>query len=225
MYTTEDKRSLTLTGYLYYLAGFRLAMLLLVLTSATGCVAKLGAVSPSATRTNEAFSWGTELMIPIKMTELDWGIGVTLPYEQHTSLRQSGAGLLEGTLTTRSVAAECRLAFVTWQQSGGEERKLVWIAAGPEYTSNTFRPDSSAVTASALRGVIYDESMRDSLGWKVSAGYAYCPFVFALRIELSYHWAHTSTTIEGLSNGVPFRRTKPYELEWISVFVGIGIAY
>lgn len=188
-------------------------------------MAKLGAAAPTATRASGAFSWGTEVLIPIKMAELDWGIGVNLPYEEHTSLRQGGAGLLEGTLTTRSVAAECRLAFVTWQVCGGEQRKMVWVAAGPEYTFNSFRPSGSAVAASALRGVIYDESLRDSLGWKVTAGYAYCPFIFALKVELSYHWAHTSTEIKGLSGGIPFRHSKPYELEWVSVFVGIGFAY
>ena len=200
-------------------------LILLGLTTATcGCVAKFGAVAPTRGRIKPAFSNGIEIRAPLRIPRDSGELGAMLafPWEEWRTGVDNAAGLSKGTLRVNAAGAQFRL--MCGFPEIVETASFIWIGAGPEYHWNSFVVLQEDLSAAALNGVFYDEHIRDTWGGCFSFGImASC--MTAVQLELSYHWAHTSTEVKGTSGGMPFRWTRGDKMEWFSIFIGIGIVF
>jgi hypothetical protein len=197
-----------------------------------GCALKFGAAAPAAGRAETSFSWGWEGRIPLtsppgkQWPEGDLGFQLTLPYQQHVSSVERESGLSRGRLTSQSAGVLCKLFYVTTSHHGeyGGGARL-WVAAGPEYHWYSLMISDHDRSAAAMKGIVRDENMKDNWGGCVSVGREVGLSGLTFFLELSYHWAHTSTEVKWTDSGIPFSLTRRENMEWFSVLVGMAIGF
>jgi len=211
----------------------RLPLVVVALVAVCGCTAQLGLVSatswgwqahvPLAGRTRGSFSLGSEVHLSLVPPEAegDLGLELALPYEERTTKMRHAANLSKGDLRSQSTGVGCRCVYLRSAETG---KKYLWFGTGPEYHWNKFVPSDSELATAALSGIAYDEDIKDCFGWSVCAGCDFLPWgIFIL--EVSYHWLSTKTVVEGIDNGIPFRRSRRERMEWLSSFLGLRLRF
>jgi len=111
----------------------------------------------------------------------------------------------------------------------------LFLGIGPEYHWNTFNVSEKDLASAGSRGVFYEEDIRDCWGGRISIGLF---SVSRSRVQkeqgeaggafllgLSLHWTCGTTVVDGFYGGVPFRRTRRENIQWLSLYVGFGLTY
>lgn len=211
-----------------------------------GCLAKSGITVPLRGRTRMSYTGGAELQIPFAYPDDKLGGMVAYSYTEFRSPVEHSASLSRGTVNHANLGMEMRLLIGLPEYIRLHPEKIInekgqevepeiseevwsplsthswfWVGFGPEYHWNSFTVSGRDLSRAVVNNIFYDEHVRNSWGGRVSIGIG-GRFFGAGHIELSYHWAHTSTVTKGTSGGVLFRRTREDPMEWLSLCLAVG---
>jgi hypothetical protein len=111
----------------------------------------------------------------------------------------------------------------------------LFLGIGPEYHWNAFNVSEKDLASAGSRGVFYEEDIRDCWGGRISVG------LFTVSrsrtqkeqgeaggtfiLGLSFHWTYGKTVVDGFRGGVPFRRSRRENMQWLSLYIGLGIGF
>jgi hypothetical protein len=111
----------------------------------------------------------------------------------------------------------------------------LFLGVGPEYHWNAFNVAEKDLASAGSRGVFYKEDIRDCWGGRLSV---WILSISRSRVQkkqgeaggafllgLSFHWTCGKTVVDGFNSGVPFRRTRRENIQWLSLYMGVGLTY
>ena len=130
------------------------------------------------------------------------------------------------------------LTDAEWKEERKRDQSLFffWFGAGPEYRYNTFVPSDSSVNKAFINDIIYQEDFLNKWGGRISIGLLTWTRSFdhdlmrdtggiGIILELGYHWGEGRVERIGSNNGSPFRTIKDDSMEWLSLYLGLGIEF
>jgi hypothetical protein len=133
---------------------------------------------------------------------------------------------------------EHQVTDAEWQEERRRDQSLFffWFGFGPEYRYNTFVPSNSSVNKAAVNNIIFEEDFLNKWGGRVSFGILTWTRSFdpelnkdtggiGIILELGYHWGEGRVERVGWDNGTPFTTKKDDAMEWLSLYLGLGIEF
>lgn len=139
---------------------------------------------------------------------------------------------------TATTEEEHEVTDAEWEEERKRDQSLFffWFGGGPEYRYNTFVPSNSSVNKAAIDDIIFQENFENKWGGRFSIGFLTWTRSFdpdlkkdtggiGIVLELSYHWGEGRVERIGTDNGSPFRTKKDDSMEWLSLYLGLGIEF
>ncbi len=137
-----------------------------------------------------------------------------------------------------STDEEREITDAEWQEEKKRDQSMFffWFGAGPEYRYNNFVPSDSSINRAYVDKIIFQEDFLDKWGGRISLGILTWTRSFnpelkkdtggiGIILELGYHWGDSRVERIGTNNGTPFRTVKEESMEWLSLYLGLGIEF
>jgi hypothetical protein len=139
---------------------------------------------------------------------------------------------------TKPAGEVSELTDAQWREEKKRDQSLFffWFGAGPEYRYNTFVPSASSVNRAAIDNIVFQENFENKWGGRISFGILTWTRSFdhelkrdtggiGIILEFGYHWGEGRVERIGTDNGSAFRTKKDDAMEWLSLYLGLGIEF